>query len=112
MKIKKSLLILRSILFLTNCGSKTDSPESVKEVSSRVESLPYYKEATFTPHWLEKNSDLKNFHKIPDFTLINQDGDSITQDTFRDKIYITDFFFTICPGICPVMTENLSLIHI
>ena len=39
LKIKKSLLILRSILFLTNCGSKTDSPESVKEVSSRVITL-------------------------------------------------------------------------
>jgi len=108
-RIKKSLLIICSIIFLTSCGSKTESPEPIKEVSSRVEALPYYREATFTPHWLEKDSDsLKSFHSIPDFTLINQESDTITQDTFKDKIYITDFFFTVCPGICPAMTKNMN----
>ncbi len=79
---------------------------------SRVESLPYYDEATFTPKWL--NTDdliLDTLHSIPSFTLINQDGDTITESTFENKIYVTDFFFTICPGICPKMTANMGIIQ-
>ncbi len=77
--------------------------------TSRVESLPYFNEATFTPHWLTPGSqEEKEFHVIPNFTLINQLGDTITNKTFENKIYITDFFFTTCPGICPKMTANMS----
>ncbi|MCH1539022.1 MAG: SCO family protein [Flavobacteriaceae bacterium] len=38
-------------------------------------------------------------------------GDTVTQNTFENKIYITDFFFTTCPGICTKMTENMSKIQ-
>ena len=76
--------------------------------TSRVEHLPYYKDASFTPYWITPNSEEeKQFHKIPDFELVNQLGDTITHDTFEDKIYITDFFFTSCPGICMKMTSNM-----
>ncbi|WP_435681891.1 SCO family protein [Nonlabens sp.] len=102
-------MILCSIILITSCGSKEETPAVVKEGESRVEALPYYKEATFTPHWLSRDSDsLKEFHSIPDFNFVNQNGDSITQDTFKDKIYVTDFFFTVCPGICPAMTKNMN----
>ena len=50
---------------------------------------------------------MKNFHKIADFSLINQDGNTISNKTFSNKIYITDFFFTTCPGICPKMTASM-----
>ena len=40
--------------------------------------------------------------------LVNQNGDTITQDSYADKIYVADFFFTTCPSICPVMTANLA----
>lgn len=83
-----------------------------KEVSSRVDVLPYYNEASFTPNWLDSKSDkLKSFHKIPDFNLMNQNGDKISQKTFDRKIYVTDFFFTTCPGICPMMTKNMHLVQ-
>ena len=83
--------------------------ENIKVLeTSRVENLPYYNEESFTPHWLDSGSnEEKEFHKIPDFNLINQLGDTITQQTFEDKIYITDFFFTSCPGICPQMTNSM-----
>ena len=84
----------------------------IKKESSKVESLPFYNEATFTPRWIKPGSkELNNFHKIPFFQLINQSGDSITNDTFKDKIYITDFFFTSCSGICPKMTKNMLKIQ-
>jgi protein SCO1/2 len=49
----------------------------------------------------------KKYHKIADFSLINQNGETITQDNFRNKIYIADFFFTTCPTICPIMTDHM-----
>ncbi len=79
---------------------------------SRVASLPYYNESRFTPRWLEAGSTaLKDFHSIPKFSLINQDGESVTQQTFEGKIYVADFIFTTCPGICPRMTENMALLQ-
>jgi len=50
---------------------------------------------------------VKKYHRIADFSLINQNGDTITQENYRDKIYVADFFFTTCPTICPIMTANL-----
>ena len=50
---------------------------------------------------------IKRFHKIDDFKLINQNNEVITNETYDGKIYIADFFFTTCPGICPIMKDNM-----
>lgn len=50
---------------------------------------------------------VKKYHRIADFKLINQNGDTVTQEQYAQKIYIADFFFTTCPTICPVMTANM-----
>lgn len=77
--------------------------------NSRVTTLPFYNEATFTPRWLSPNDEvLDTFHRISPFQLLNQEGDTITEKSFADKIYVVDFFFTICPGICPKMTANMA----
>lgn len=47
-------------------------------------------------------------HKVGEFELINQKGIKITQDDFKDKIYIADFFFTRCQTICPIMAINMK----
>lgn len=46
-------------------------------------------------------------HTIADFKFVNQDGDSISQEFFKDKFYIADFFFTSCPTICPIMKTQM-----
>ena len=51
---------------------------------------------------------VKKYHTIADFSLTNQNGKTITQSDYKDKIYIADFFFTTCPTICPVMTKNMA----
>lgn len=53
----------------------------------------------------------KKHHKIADFELINQNGKVITQDTYQGKIYVTDFFFTTCQSICPIMTDQMRRIQ-
>lgn len=50
---------------------------------------------------------IKKYHTIADFGLLNQNGDTITQKNYENKIYIADFFFTTCPTICPIMTDNM-----
>jgi protein SCO1/2 len=101
----KAFLGFSLCLVLISC----DNPS---EKNSRVEYLPYYNQAEFTPHWLGRKSvKLKDFHRIPPFCLVNQNGDTVTEKSFEDKIYITDFFFTTCPGICPKMTANMSVLQ-
>jgi len=51
------------------------------------------------------------YHTISDFSLINQNGDTITQEFYNDKIYIADFFFTTCQSICPIMTKNMKIVQ-
>ncbi len=53
----------------------------------------------------------KKYHKIADFSLINQNGDTVTHDTYKNKIYVVDFFFTTCQTICPVMTDHMAEIQ-
>lgn len=51
------------------------------------------------------------YHKIADFSLINQNGDTVTQKNYEDKIYVADFFFTTCQTICPIMTDHMAQIQ-
>jgi protein SCO1/2 len=50
---------------------------------------------------------VKKYHIISDFSLINQNGKTITQEDYKDKIYVADFFFTTCQTICPIMTDHM-----
>ncbi|MEO9892619.1 SCO family protein [Aurantibacter sp.] len=55
--------------------------------------------------------NIRKYHTIANFELINQNGKIITQKDYEDKIYIADFFFTTCPTICPIMTDNMVAIQ-
>ncbi|MFC6860577.1 SCO family protein [Zunongwangia atlantica] len=54
---------------------------------------------------------VRKYHKIADFKLVNQNGDTITNANYEDKIYIADFFFTTCMTICPIMTDHMVKIQ-
>lgn len=106
--MKKYKLISRLSFLLMLCfmSCKMDNAKSINT------GLPYFSEATFTPIWLDDNSEeLDTLHKIPAFKLIDQNGDTITDKTFDDKYYVTNFFFTTCPGICPQMTSNMAVLQ-
>ena len=47
--------------------------------------------------------------KAPQFSLINQDSVVVSNTDYLGKVYLVDFFFTTCPTICPVMTQNLVM---
>lgn len=54
---------------------------------------------------------IRKYHTVKDFELLNQNGDTITQEDYKDKIYVADFFFTTCLTICPVMTDHMLKIQ-
>ena len=54
---------------------------------------------------------IKKNHRIADFKLTNQNGKTITQDDYENKIYVADFFFTTCQTICPIMTDHMVQIQ-
>lgn len=51
------------------------------------------------------------YHQIPPFNFVNQDSQQVTAKTFKNKIYVVDFFFTSCPTICPVVKSQMMRIY-
>ena len=71
--------------------------------------LTIYQPSMVNPELVDSTlQHVKKYHTIADFALINQNGQQITQNNYKDKIYVADFFFTTCPTICPIMTKNMA----
>jgi protein SCO1 len=71
--------------------------------------IPYYAGPDFTPYWASGESfSLDTLHTIGPFSFTNQEGALVTNQAFKGKIYVSSFFFTSCPGICPKLTANLG----
>ncbi|MDD7884856.1 SCO family protein [Flavivirga sp. 57AJ16] len=92
--MKYSILVLLAFM-MASCKDK-------QAESYGITQLPYFNSTDFTPEWG------KATHKIPEFSFINQNGETVTNKTYKSKIYIANFFFTSCPGICPKLTKNMS----
>ena len=74
--------------------------------------LPIYTPADLDPDWVDLS--LKNNtdpHVVDNFEFINQNGLVVNEKTVEGKIYIAEFFFTTCPGICPTLTKHTKKIQ-
>ena len=70
--------------------------------------LPIYQPAMVDPVLVDESIQyVKKYHRIDNFSLTNQNKENITHLDYDDHIYVADFFFTTCPSICPIMTENM-----
>ncbi len=49
--------------------------------------------------------------KVPEFSFTNQSNKTITNESYKGKVYIVEFFFTTCPSICPIMNKNMVKIQ-
>ena len=71
--------------------------------------LKIYNPADVNPRLVDESVlHVQKNHTIADFKLINQNGDTITNNEYEGKIYISDFFFTRCQNICIAMAYNMS----
>ena len=83
---------------------------SCDEVSKKQ--LPIHNPTDFNPKLVDKSiRNVSDNHRVKDFNLINQNGIKVSSKDYENKIYVVDFFFTSCPSICPIMTNNMLLIQ-
>ena len=81
---------------------------SFNYVQTQEKKLPIYSPSMVSDELVEEDLRyVKKYHRIGDFSLLNQNGNNVTQDDYKNKIYVADFFFTTCPDICPIMTGNM-----
>lgn len=96
MKSVACVLLLLTLVIVFGCDLQTKSK------------VPFYDTPDFTPLWFSYSQlRLKNLHTVANFSFTDQRGKTITDNTVKGKIYIANFFFSICPSICPKMTHNL-----
>lgn len=70
--------------------------------------LPVYQPSNVNAELVDSTlQHVKKYHTIADFSLTNQNGQTVTQKDYEDKIYVADFFFTTCQTICPIMTDHM-----
>ncbi len=49
--------------------------------------------------------------RIPEFSFINQNGKVINTQSVENKVYVAEYFFTTCKGICPKMNANMRRVY-
>jgi protein SCO1 len=73
--------------------------------------LKIYKPGDINPELVNKEQQSNKPHRIANFSLFNQNGEVVTQENLKDKIYVADFFFTTCPTICPKMSNQMKRVY-
>ena len=74
--------------------------------------LPIYQPSTVNFEMVDSSMQhIKKYHTISNFSLTNQNGKTVTQEDYANKIYVADFFFTTCQSICPIMTDHMVQIQ-
>ena len=58
-----------------------------------------------------ESHDIPIIKKVPNFNFINQNGEFFSDNHLKGKITVLDFFFTNCPGPCPIMTYNMKSLY-
>ncbi len=108
-----TLLILLALSVVFGCrGTTSPTPEASPQTKVTESPLPYYADETFTPHWYDTPEEVPDdFHAIPAFALTDQEGRTITETDLNGRITIANFFFTACPGICPMTTANMRRVQ-
>jgi protein SCO1 len=99
------VILLLSAILLWNCSS---------EKSSEDTNRPLPKLGNWYINEFEmEGKTVKDtvFHKIANFSFINQEGKEISNLSVEGKVYVADFFFTTCPTICPIMKTQMLRVY-
>ena len=89
---RQDLILLAVLVFVAGCIARKESP------------LPVFGEREVV------GSDTL-YHTIADFSFLDQDSSVVTNETYKDKIYVADFFFTSCRTICPIMKTQMLRVY-
>lgn len=102
MNYRNNILLFLFAAFFWQC--KTNS----KEAQSLASPLPFLGNWHLETKMIDgKEIQDSIYHKIAEFSFINQLGDTISTADVSGKVYVADFFFTTCPTICPIMKKEM-----
>ena len=93
----KNLLLLSPFLLLFSCNP---------------DKLPVYgnKTAVVKTEGGKQTIDSIDY-VLPDFAFVDQDSNVVNTATINNKIFVTEFFFTSCPSICPKMQAQMLRVY-
>lgn len=94
--LKSIIYLVISLMFFASCGNGT--------VSNEDEKLPIIPK-------VNKETGEPIEHTIRPFSFMNQDSQIVNNATFKDKVYVADFFFIHCPTICPKVKANMKYMY-
>ncbi|KGL62637.1 SCO family protein [Polaribacter sp. Hel1_85] len=94
------IILLFGIYVVRNIDSRVDKDELIQD--NRLNKIDKNS---------KKSSSLYTFNKVPDFEFINQNGKIITNNDYKGKVFVVEFFFTTCPTICPIMNQKMLTIQ-
>jgi protein SCO1/2 len=100
------ILLVFGIIFVPKIIDRISNNDITRE-ESRTDQV---KDKSFASdlEYLIINNERK---RVPDFSFTNQNGITITNNDYLEKVYVVEFFFTTCPTICPKMNKNLVQIQ-
>jgi protein SCO1/2 len=81
--------VLGVTLLLTACGKRNDDAFEMLQ--------PPAASAVLAKHW-----------KLPEFALTERSGETLHLADLSGKVWVADFFYTTCPGPCPMLSSRLS----
>src|SRR5690349_8353054 len=58
--------------------------------------------------WITRNDTIS---VVQPFAFVNQDGKTFTNKDVEGKVYVAEYFYTTCPGICKTMNRNMKLVY-
>ena len=101
MKKYFNYFLVIAIAYISGCSAKSE-PEKLPILGKR-EVIEKEVNGELVPDTV--------YHTIPDFAFVDQDSNWVTPETFKDKVYVADFFFTTCPTICPIMKTQMMRLY-
>jgi protein SCO1/2 len=69
----------------------------------------FYISLSFTKGYFDVKLPVMSY--VQDFSFTDQNGQTVTEKNIDGKVYVTNYFFTTCKGICPKMNFNLKGVY-
>ena len=108
--IRHSVIALCLVAGLVGCRKKDDAFEMLTPPATPTAEaglLPGDKIVAVDGHPVA----LPKHWPVPDFTLTERTGQTVKLADFAGQVWVADFFYTTCPGPCPMMSSRLNKVQ-
>ena len=79
------------------------------EKNSEKRFIPYYGIDTVISRGASGPDTI--WHTVSDFNFTNQLGEQVSGKDVKGKVFVADYIFTTCPGICKEMSDEMTFVY-